>query len=264
MAGFDQTQTTEKKVKAYLSADIDEQKLHFYQTVRSTNQTAKEMALTGAKSGSFVIADAQTGGRGRGDNRFFSPAGGIYLSVIYKEKPGGCLADYLTVAGCAVTVRAIEAVIGVQCGIKWVNDLFVRGKKVCGILAESVFRGKTRYMILGIGINLFMPSEGFPKDLPRAGAVLDTPPDGDLRARLIAGMIDGLTLLGREKDFDDYVKTYRERSMIISNDVVVTDGDECVRGVVRGFDDYGYLILETDGGRRIISAGTLRLADEQE
>ncbi len=257
-------QTTEQKVKAYLGTNVDEEKLYFYQSVSSTNQTAKEMALKGAPEGCFVITDAQTGGRGRGNNRFYSPVGGIYLSAIYRENGESLLADYLTVAGCAVTAQAIEKITGVDCGIKWVNDLFAREKKVCGILAESVFRGKTRYMILGVGINLFMPADGFPKDLPRAGAVLDTPPDGDLRARLIAEMIDGLTLLGREKDFSVYVKTYRERSMIIGKDVIVTDGDERVRGIVRGFDDYGHLILMKKGQRRVIRSGTLRLADEKE
>ena len=264
MTDLKNMQTTEKRVRAYLGENIDEKQLNFYQIVNSTNQIAKEMAIEGAPSGSFVISDAQTDGRGRGENLFYSPKDGIYLSAIYKESEKGLLADYLTVAGCAVTARAIAKVTGVECGIKWVNDLFVGGKKVCGILAESVFRGNTRYMVLGIGINLFMPEGGFPEDLTEAGAVLATPPDNDLRAKLIAAMIDGLTKLREVKDFKPYLKIYRERSIIIGKDVAVTNGDERVRGIVRGFDEYGHLILEQESQSRIISAGTLRFAEEKE
>ena len=264
MNHFKKSQKTEKKVKAYLDPLIDEAKFCFYERVDSTNQIAKEWALSGAPGASFVIADEQTGGRGRGENRFFSPAGGIYLSVIYRGSDNEKLADYLTVAGAAVTAEAISTVTGVDCGIKWVNDLFVRGKKVCGLLAESVFRGDERIMVLGIGINLFMPEGGFPEDLTEAGAVLATPPDNDLRAKLIAAMIDGLTKLREVKDFRPYLKIYRERSIIIGKDVAVTNGDERVRGIVRGFDEYGHLILEQESQSRIISAGTLRFAEEKE
>ena len=264
MNHFKKSQKTEKEVKAYLDPMINEAKFCFYERVDSTNQIAKEWALSGAPGASFVIADEQTGGRGRGENRFFSPAGGIYLSVIYRGSDNEKLADYLTVAGAAVTAEAISTVTGVDCGIKWVNDLFVRGKKVCGLLAESVFRGDERIMVLGIGINLFMPEGGFPEDLTEAGAVLATPPDNDLRAKLIAAMIDGLTKLREVKDFRPYLKIYRERSIIIGKDVAVTNGDERVRGIVRGFDEYGHLILEQESQSRIISAGTLRFAEEKE
>ena len=264
MNHFKKSQKTEKEVKAYLDPMTNEAKFCFYERVDSTNQIAKEWALSGAPGASFVIADEQTGGRGRGENRFFSPAGGIYLSVIYRGSDNEKLADYLTVAGSAVTAEAISTVTGVDCGIKWVNDLFVRGKKVCGLLAESVFRGDERIMVLGIGINLFMPEGGFPEDLTEAGAVLATPPDNDLRAKLIAAMIDGLTKLREVKDFRPYLKIYRERSIIIGKDVAVTNGDERVRGIVRGFDEYGHLILEQESQSRIISAGTLRFAEEKE
>ena len=262
MNHFKKSQKTEKEVKAYLDPMTNEAKFCFYERVDSTNQIAKEWALSGAPGASFVIADEQTGGRGRGKNRFFSPAGGIYLSVIYRGSDNEKLADYLTVAGAAVTAEAISTVTGVDCGIKWVNDLFVRGKKVCGLLAESVFRGDERLMVLGIGINLFMPQGGFPEDLPGAGAVLETPPDAELRVKLIAAMADGLTRLKEVRDYSKYISIYRKRFVIVGKTVMVTDGDARLCGVVRGFDDLGHLVLDQDGQSRIVRAGTLRLARE--
>ncbi|NLA82298.1 MAG: biotin--[acetyl-CoA-carboxylase] ligase, partial [Clostridiaceae bacterium] len=139
-----------------------------YDTVSSTNDLAKAAARQGR---SVLIASCQqTAGRGRRGRSFFSPAGsGLYFSLAFpwerEESP-----VLLTTMAAVASAQALEELLDLEIGIKWVNDLYYLKKKVAGILTEAVSRGKASYMVLGIGINLTPPPQGFPPDIaPRAG-----------------------------------------------------------------------------------------------
>lgn len=151
----------------------------FFDSLESTNKTAKELALSGADEGTVIVANAQTGGRGRLGRSFYSPAGtGLYFSIILRPDFAPNQNLLITPAAAVAVSRAIESVAGINTNIKWVNDIFANGKKVCGILSESVLdsSGKTQYIILGIGINLTPPKGGFPADIKNiAGTVLPAP-----------------------------------------------------------------------------------------
>lgn len=152
---------------------------NFFDSLESTNKTAKELALNGANEGTVIVANTQTGGRGRLGRSFYSPAGtGLYFSVILRPDFAPSQNLFITPTAAVAVSNAIESVAGIKTNIKWVNDIFANGKKVCGILSESVLdvNGKTEYVILGIGINLAPPKGGFPEDIKNvAGAVLPTP-----------------------------------------------------------------------------------------
>ena len=128
--------------------------IHFYEELPSTNRTAAEAARAGAEEFYTVVARSQTEGRGRMDRRFFSPAGGTYFSTVLCPRFGlECFGQITPVAAVAVH-RALVNVCGVIAGIKWVNDLLLDGKKICGILAESgIDQNGAPYVVLGIGIN---------------------------------------------------------------------------------------------------------------
>ena len=154
--------------------------------IDSTNRAVRGMAEADAPEGTVLFAEQQTAGKGRMGRSFFSPAGsGLYFSILLR--PQGKVADPLKItaaAGVAVA-EAVDAVLGIDLKIKWVNDLYLANKKVCGILAEGAFdeKGGLNYCVLGIGINVFAPKEGFGALEPIAGALAEKPYEEDLRAR---------------------------------------------------------------------------------
>lgn len=132
-------------------------KKEYYKSLPSTNDTAKLKASNGAPEGTLIIAERQSKGRGRVGHTFFSPAGGIYMSLILRPS----FSDYtvITPAAASAVCRAFED-LGFDCGIKWVNDIYLTGKKVCGILTEAnVNEG---WAVLGIGINTICPGKDAP------------------------------------------------------------------------------------------------------
>ena len=130
--------------------------------VDSTNRVAKELARQGAPHGTAVLAKRQTAGRGRLDRSFFSPEGGLYLSVILRPQCKPEDRALMTPMAAVAVCRALEETCGVFPHIKWVNDLYLQDKKLCGILCE----GAGDAVIVGIGLNLDTPEGGFPPDVP--------------------------------------------------------------------------------------------------
>lgn len=132
----------------------------------STNDEAYALAKSGAESGTVVTALSQTGGRGTNSRSFFSPGKtGIYMSVILREAVPDRLLDITPMAAVAVS-RVLDRMFGVRTKIKWVNDIYLNGKKVCGILTQAQSAGsKVDFIVVGIGINLFEPQGGFPQDI---------------------------------------------------------------------------------------------------
>ena len=146
------------------------------ETVNSTSSVLREMAAKGAPEGLVIVAEEQTAGKGRLGRSFYSPRGhGVYFSILLR--PGVKAEDttLITSAAAVAAARAIESVFGVHVGIKWVNDLMLNGKKVCGILTEATFGAGSSVAesaILGIGINISTPAAGFPGELAGVAAAL--------------------------------------------------------------------------------------------
>ncbi|MFQ9991902.1 biotin--[acetyl-CoA-carboxylase] ligase [Ruthenibacterium lactatiformans] len=144
------------------------------QELESTNLTAKQMAAAGAPHGTLVVADSQTAGRGRRGRSFASPPGtGLYLSMVLRSALPMQSAVLVTSAAAVAVCRAVERAAGKRLDIKWVNDLFYRGKKCCGILTEAaadVETGGVDYLVVGIGLNLLPPEGGWPEELAEIAA----------------------------------------------------------------------------------------------
>ena len=158
---------SEAEIRRWLKAGELGCELEIHEKLDSTNNRAKALAAAGAKHGMTVIADSQTGGRGRMGRSFFSPEhSGIYMTVILKPAISPDKAGLLTSLAAVAAARAVEKVSGADVKIKWVNDLYAGGKKICGILSEAglgMETGRLDWAVVGIWINT--AKMVFPEDL---------------------------------------------------------------------------------------------------
>lgn len=244
--------------------------IEVYKKLESTNVELKRRALDGGVHGLTLLAEEQTGGKGRLGRSFYSPPGtGIYMSVLLKPELGGSDAILITTAASVAVCRGIQNVLGIEPRIKWVNDVYYEDKKVCGILTEAISdfeMGRIDSVILGIGINY--RTEDFPGELKdRAGCVgrESRIPRNDLAASVLNefwNLYEHLT----EREFMD---EYRKRSNVIGKEVCFLEKETWQEARALGIDDDGGLIVEYEetGGqkkRRTLRTGeiTLRVRNE--
>lgn len=237
----------------------------------STNTIIKELAENGAPEGTVVIAEKQTGGRGRLGRSFFSPPnGGIYMSLLLRPAltaPSLTLADSvkLTAAAACAVCEAIEDVTGVRTEIKWVNDIYKDGKKLCGILTEAVLGEDNRtpsFISVGIGINVYPSS--FPKELTAvATSIYTKSTETDIRSELIARVIELFFELYK-KDIacgkNEFTKAYKKRSSVIGKRIKVIRGSEVFEGTaVSVNDDCSLSVRKSDGDTVTLSSGEISI-----
>lgn len=192
----------------------------------STNALLRERANQGAPEGLVILANEQTKGRGRLGRDFYSPPDtGVYLSLLLRpDHLPPTQAVSITTMAAVAACRAIEGVSGKEALIKWVNDVFVGGKKVCGILTEaaiSLENGSLDYVILGIGLNVYSPAGGFPEEIAGiAGSILTNQAD-EGKNRLAASFLNEFLTLYHSGDVAIHAEEYRRRSMVIGKPIQV-------------------------------------------
>ncbi len=236
-----------------------------FDRIDSTNLEAKRLASGGKDEWTVVMANSQNMGRGRLGRSFFSPEGsGLYMSVILRPKITPADAQLITVAAAVAVSRAIEKVFSRRAGIKWVNDLILDGKKICGILTESALdpkSGMLEYAVLGIGINLFAPKEKMPDELKDiVGFVCDSECTASKKQQLTEEILrifkqyyDGLT----ERS---YLEEYRDRSVLKNTPVTVIKGDKRRNALAHGIDESFRLEVEyADGTQESLSGGEVSI-----
>ncbi len=253
-----------QSVRRYLGDDDSWFTVEIADTVTSTNTVLKERANAGAPEGTVLIAQQQTGGRGRQGRSFASPKGtGLYTSILLRPKMKAEEALFLTTAVAVAVAETIEEVSGQKAGIKWVNDIWIGDLKVCGILTEASFdleAGGLEYAVVGWGINLAEPEGGFPEELRGvAGAVFSDPPGNDTRSRLSAGILRRFLYYYRTLSSRTFLQGYRDRSILIGRPVAIL-GKEEQEALVLGIDDDCRLHVRLpDGQERFLSSGEVRV-----
>ncbi len=225
--------------------------IHLYDRLESSNQTAKRLALSGAPHGTLVLTDQQSAGRGRMGRKFESPAGqGIYLSLLLRADIPAADAQTVTVSAAVAVCRAVKALCGLELSIKWVNDLYYRGKKVCGILTEvgaDLESGRLEWLVVGIGLNLTTPPEAFPAELRRlAGSLFPGGPAPVSRVALAAAIARELLTLCPAFDC---LEEYRARCFVPGHWVTVCTGRETYAALALSIDDAGRLVVRRENGR---------------
>jgi len=228
----------------------------------STNADAFRQAEQGAVEGTVILADTQSGGKGRMGRVWSSPAGvNLYCSIILRPPIPPYEAPQLTFLSAVAVARTIELVAGLKPEIKWPNDVLIGGKKVAGLLNEmSAETDGINFVILGIGVNLNMTAEQFPPDLrhPATSLLMETGrPAG--RAQFTAVMLNELDRLYsafRSHGFGPVREEWQQRCNAHGRQVVVSDGgSETVRGMFAGIDGFGALLVQLQDGtiERILS-----------
>ncbi len=232
-----------------------------FECMESTNSYAKKN-LTESAEGDCIFALLQTGGRGRLGRSFFSYDGGIYMSLILKPDLTAEGSLFITTAAAVAVSRAIEAVCGKKTQIKWVNDIYIDGKKVCGILTEGIIGegGTLSGAVLGIGINLGAP-QSFPADISSiADSVLDRPDTFDLKAKVVAAIVSEFFAIYKNPHSKEYMKEYRSRSYLDGKTVEFMREDTLHTAQVLGITDDAGLIISENGEERILSAGEVSVS----
>lgn len=246
-------------------------KLEAFESLDSTNTYLKKRAAGGAPEGTVVIANAQTAGRGRMGRSFASAPGlGIYLSMLLRPSTEAECVQSLT-AGTAVAVcRAVERVCGVAPGIKWINDLFLKGKKICGILCESSLKDeKAEYVVLGIGLNVITRPQDFPEELRgTAGSLYSQTGIVYERGKLISAMISELSAMYEAWKTDPraLLDDYRRRCIVLGKTVEVSPvtGGVFTAAAEEISDDFGLVLRLPDGSVRTVHSGEVSISQIQE
>lgn len=231
-----------------------------FETLPSTNIVARERAAQGAPHGTVIVANTQSSGRGRRGRSFVSGGLGIYMTVILRPEASGADAALITTAAAVAVRDAVLEVCGKDCGIKWVNDLYLDGKKICGILTEAVTEvesGEIRSVAVGIGVNFRGVAADFPPELrEKAGFVLE-PGEGEAeRNALIAAIAANLMERAAQTESREFMEEYRRRNIVLGRRVeYVRGGRTCVATAVDIDGSGGLEVLRDDGVREIITSG---------
>lgn len=239
-------------ILSYLSPQTGIQKIYVFNEVTSTNLVAKELAQAGAPSGTIIVAGQQTAGRGRMGRSFISPPGGIYLSMIIRPQITSEKSIFYTTAACVGVCRAIEHISNKKPLIKWVNDIYLDGKKVCGILTEAatdIESGGIEYLILGIGLNFATKKNSIPDEMAEIMTSMyieGNPPitRNQMAANIINSVKDALS-------FDELIKTmdeYKRRSFIIGKKVLVSKGNSKRIATAIKITDNAHLCVRYEDG----------------
>lgn len=231
--------------------------IHYAET-DSTNTQAKQLINSGEGSSTFLVtAERQTAGRGRQGKSFYSPAEtGIYMSLVVHPNTMLQNAVTATTAAAVAVCRAIERLTDIKPQIKWVNDVYVNDKKICGILTEAVSDfelGIVTSVIVGIGINI--KTTDFPKDIERAGSL-----NADIkRADLIGAVADELLdIIGG--DYCDFIDYYRSHSMIIGKRINYIENSVVTPATAVAIDETGGLVVQTeDGSEKTLKSGEISI-----
>ncbi len=256
---------TARGIRSYLNDDCQDIRPEVFVRVDSTNSVCLEKSAAGEKEGYLAVAGSQSAGRGRRGKAFFSPAdSGIYMSLLLR--PEGLTEEqvlhFTTMAATAVS-EAIEAVSDKKADIKWVNDIYIDGKKVCGILSEASYgiqNGSLECVIIGIGINAYKPEEGFPEAIENiAGSVFDKPEIG-LKNRLVAEILNRFMAYYKKLPDTPYSEEYIKRSVVTDKDIIVLKNKEQIPAHVLGIDEkFGLKVIYDDGTVEVLRSGEISI-----
>ena len=233
----------------------------------STNTLLKEIAEQGGREGMVIVAQEQTAGKGRLGRSFYSPKGtGLYLSILLRPSFSAQEALSITTAAAVAAAEAIDSLTGgeEEARIKWVNDVYYRARKVCGILTEASIdfeTGGLHYAVLGIGVDLAEPEGGFSPELREvAGALFPAAPPPGARTKLAAQIIDRFFGYYRQLPGRGYMAESRRSSLLTGVGITFQQGEELREGIVTGVDEEARLLVRLpDGTEKVFAAGEVQI-----
>lgn len=241
---------SEEGIRVSLPAKYKDCAVMVCSVIDSTNTQAKKLAMDKAPHGTILVAEEQTEGRGRYGKSFFSPRGaGLYMSVVLKPHRGMNDPQMITIATAVAVCRAIEKLTDKKPQIKWVNDIFLDGRKICGILSEAVTdfeSGSVESIVVGVGVDCTMSEEQIPEEL--RGIVGSLGAIGLSRNRLAAEIAAGILECFEKLGDREIIDEYRKRSLMFGKNISFSQGNEWKNAEVTGISDNGALLVRLDSG----------------
>lgn len=227
-------------------------KVEVVEKTDSTNSLLRSYAHEGTDEGLVIVAGEQTAGRGRMGRTFFSPGdSGVYMSLLLKPEIKPEDAVQITTAAAVSVCRALESLGVSDSKIKWVNDIYIGNKKVCGILTESSFNsqsGMLDFAVLGVGINIYESEEGFPEEIKDiAGAVFFQRKES-LRNKFVAEFINEFFSFYNMLSSKKHLKEYREKSFVLGKEIIIIQGEKIRNGKAVDIDENCNLVVELPDG----------------
>lgn len=225
----------------------------YYRKVDSTNNVAVEKAKNGAPEGSIIIADEQTAGRGRFNRLWHSPVNqGLWFSMVLRPKVEPIRMSQLTIVTAVALAEAVYNLYKIELGIKWPNDLLLKGKKVCGILSEgSVEKDKVAYVVVGVGINIYLDVDNNIPGLGFAGALESESGCKVDRKELLREILQRMEIwyeIWERVGFSSIKSAWKEKNVTIGERVEVDSYGEFFSGEAIDMDDGGGLVVKGDNG----------------
>ena len=236
-----------------------------YASIDSTNSEAKRLLETQLSGNFLVVSDEQTAGRGRHGRFFHSPEKtGLYMSLALQHISSEVDAALLTTAAAVAVCQSIEEMTSLSPKIKWVNDIFLNGRKICGILTEGIMNFETQSVesiILGIGINISVDREQLPDDLKNKVGGITNHSSGTInRNDLTVSIINNFLAIYQNINSRTFLEDYRERCFVLGKTITFKQKQEQIRAIAEGIDDDGGLIVRLqDGSYKTLSYGEISI-----
>jgi len=239
--------------------------IYYFSEIDSTNNEAKKQANLGCLEGSIVLSETQNGGRGRLSRSWFSPAGkGIWLSVVLRPPFNPYDAPKCTLLAAVAVTKAIRSITGVECGIKWPNDILYQGKKIVGILTEmSAEIDAINHVVIGMGINVNIEEQEFPAELMDIATSLSIVTGHDVsRLTLLHAVLTQLEQAYEgviQRGFSGMLDEWRELSVTLGKNVNVVGSGREFNGRAVDIDNDGALLVQTEGSLERVLAGDVSI-----
>ncbi|MDE6834563.1 MAG: biotin--[acetyl-CoA-carboxylase] ligase [Ruminococcus sp.] len=255
----------EKLIQVYLKTESFGKQIIIYDEINSTNTCAKEMASAGISAGTVIVADTQNAGKGRLGRNFVSPKGkGLYMSIILRPSFDINTASLITSATACAVADAIEKLCNHDVRIKWVNDLYMNGRKICGILTEASLGMEMHsvdYAVVGIGINIRNSEGSFSRDLRVSATSIEEETGMKIdRNRLCAEVLNSLEKYISDIESRSYIREYRNREILTGNTITANIEGNTIIAFAEGIDDNANLIIKLpDGTIKHLSSGEANL-----
>ena len=215
-------------IQTFLKSKISPEQIFIHDSLESTNKSAKSAASFDAAHGTVIIAKSQKSGSGRKNHTFFSPPGGIYMSIVLRpESLPFSNPALITSYSCVSICKALEKLTDLKPSIKWINDIYLDNRKICGILTESgtdFESGELQWIVVGIGINFSISEKDFPGELKqKAGSIFIPGEETISKNHLIAEILNQLFPLndGSAVDAPAIISDYRSRMNILGKKITV-------------------------------------------
>ncbi len=229
--------------------------------VDSTNDYLKNLVKSGDCEPKIVIANMQTNGKGTKNRSFISKEGGIYLSILLKPFEANLITPMTAVA----VSDTIEQISNKKTEIKWVNDVYLNSKKVCGILCESVFSDNSEkpFIIVGIGVNLFTPKGGFDSQISNISTSVFEKENSSIKEKFIDELLNNFFNYFNASNQKAFIKKYRDKNLLLGKKVTVIHNNINIDGVAVDIDDNCHLAVKFDDGSiKYFSSGDIFLKNK--